>query len=445
MADLVQADRGQDGQRRRGPRRACRAAAVIWVSGVCCDGSAGARPAAGPGVGGEDVVDGERAPPSVRRGRQGPRQRGDDVGEAQPSRRGTRRRRPRWRRCRPPGAVPPRSARLAGQATRPGTPRRRAGRTPRSRPASSRPAARRRAPGPARRGRARSGAACSAGWPGPGWSRRRTRPSSGRRLVGCTTTSMRSKGMPKSRCASITSRPLLTRVAELMVMTGPMSQVGCASACSAVTSASSSAVRPRNGPPLAVSTSRRTSSARPPRRHWASAECSESTGTIWPGLARPVTSGPPMISDSLLASARVVPASSAASVGRSPTAPVIPLSTTSQARPAASVEASSPSPEYAGANSATCCANSSGLRPARGQPDDPEPVRVLPHQVERLGADRPGRPQHHHVTSLHPPILPIRRRSCRRVSLSAPLGHHVASQDRRRRPLGALEKGKTDR
>ena len=47
-----------------------------------------------------------------------------------------------------------------------------------------------------------------------------------------------------------------------MVTTGPMSQVGCAIACSGVTSAASSRVRPRNGPPLAVMTSRRTSSAR---------------------------------------------------------------------------------------------------------------------------------------------------------------------------------------
>ena len=45
-------------------------------------------------------------------------------------------------------------------------------------------------------------------------------------LVGCTTTSMRSNGMSKSRCASITSSPLLTSVAELIVTTGPMSQVG---------------------------------------------------------------------------------------------------------------------------------------------------------------------------------------------------------------------------
>ena len=42
--------------------------------------------------------------------------------------------------------------------------------------------------------------------------------------------------------------------------TGPMSQVGWASACSRVTSASSSRRRPRNGPPDAVSTSRATSS-----------------------------------------------------------------------------------------------------------------------------------------------------------------------------------------
>ena len=56
------------------------------------------------------------------------------------------------------------------------------------------------------------------------------------------------------------------------------------------------------------------------------------------GRGRPVTSGPPMISDSLFASASVVPASSAASVGRSPTAPVMPLSTTSHWRAAASTD-----------------------------------------------------------------------------------------------------------
>ena len=47
---------------------------------------------------------------------------------------------------------------------------------------------------------------------------------------GCTTTSMRSYGTSKSRCASITSRPLFTSVAEFVVTTRPMSHVGCASA-----------------------------------------------------------------------------------------------------------------------------------------------------------------------------------------------------------------------
>ena len=61
----------------------------------------------------------------------------------------------------------------------------------------------------------------------------------------------------------MTSRPLFTSVAELVVTSWPMFQVGWASACAGVTSASSARVRPRNGPPLAVSTSRRTSARRP--------------------------------------------------------------------------------------------------------------------------------------------------------------------------------------
>jgi hypothetical protein len=70
-----------------------------------------------------------------------------------------------------------------------------------------------------------------------------------------------------------------------------------------------------------------------------------------------------MISDSLLASASTLPASSAASVGSSPAAPVIALSTVWQAMPAASTLASSPMPLYAGSNSATCCSNRSGCEP----------------------------------------------------------------------------------
>jgi hypothetical protein len=39
-------------------------------------------------------------------------------------------------------------------------------------------------------------------------------------------------------------------------------------------------VKPLNGPPEAVRISFFTSEADPERRHWAIAECSESTGTI---------------------------------------------------------------------------------------------------------------------------------------------------------------------
>ena len=52
---------------------------------------------------------------------------------------------------------------------------------------------------------------------------------------GCTTTSMRSYSTSKSRCASMTSRPLFTSVAEFVVTTRPMSHVGCASASAGVT------------------------------------------------------------------------------------------------------------------------------------------------------------------------------------------------------------------
>ncbi len=51
---------------------------------------------------------------------------------------------------------------------------------------------------------------------------------------------------PNRWCASITSRPLLIKVAESIVIRPPISQVGWASASSGVTSARS--VRPRNGP-----------------------------------------------------------------------------------------------------------------------------------------------------------------------------------------------------
>ena len=48
---------------------------------------------------------------------------------------------------------------------------------------------------------------------------------------GCTTTVMSSTGTSNSRCASMSSRPLFISVDELIVTTGPIDQVGCASAC----------------------------------------------------------------------------------------------------------------------------------------------------------------------------------------------------------------------
>lgn len=78
----------------------------------------------------------------------------------------------------------------------------------------------------------------------------------------------------------MTSRPLLTRVAEFVVTVRPMFHVGCASASCGVTALSSSRDFPRKGPPEAVTTSRRISSCVPERRACARAECSESTGTI---------------------------------------------------------------------------------------------------------------------------------------------------------------------
>src|ERR1700761_2293650 len=80
---------------------------------------------------------------------------------------------------------------------------------------------------------------------------------------GCTTTSMRRYGMPKSRWASISSSPLLTSDAEFRVFIGPIDQVGWAPAWSGVTCSRSAADQPRNGPPDAVSTSLATSSGEP--------------------------------------------------------------------------------------------------------------------------------------------------------------------------------------
>src|SRR3989442_795694 len=64
---------------------------------------------------------------------------------------------------------------------------------------------------------------------------------------GWITTSKRSGGRPKSQRASITSNPLLIRVAQSTVMRSPIDQVGCFRTSSGVESRTVDGSRLRNG------------------------------------------------------------------------------------------------------------------------------------------------------------------------------------------------------
>ena len=114
---------------------------------------------------------------------------------------------------------------------------------------------------------------------------------------------------------------------------GPIVQVGWARASSTVdrgqlARAAAPERAPRGGEQAAGP--RRPRVARP-RRHWWTAQCSESTGMISaPGVRRArCTTGAPAMIDSLLARASRRPASSAARVTGSPANPTTPLTTTS--------------------------------------------------------------------------------------------------------------------
>src|SRR3954470_7612965 len=146
---------------------------------------------------------------------------------------------------------------------------------------------------------------------------------------GCTTTSIRSYGVPNRWWASISSRPLFISVAESIVILPPIVQVGCLRASSTVTCSRSR--RPRNGPPLAVMISLSTTPGGSPVSRWCSAVCSESIGTSCAPVASAsaVTSSPPTTSDSLFASATSMPSVSATIVGPRPAEPTIALSTRS--------------------------------------------------------------------------------------------------------------------
>ena len=135
----------------------------------------------------------------------------------------------------------------------------------------------------------------------------RKRTSAWTTEVGWTTTSIRSYGRPKRKCASISSSPLFASVAESTVIFGPMFQVGCASASSGVTSCRSSALRPRNGPAGGREHERIDRLGARPSRHWKAAECSLSTGSSRPPprLHAASASSPAATRLSLFASASV--------------------------------------------------------------------------------------------------------------------------------------------
>ena len=129
-------------------------------------------------------------------------------------------------------------------------------------------------------------------------------------------------------------------VDESTVTFGPMDHVGWSNASSTVTVARSARVRPRNGPPEAVSTMRSTrSSLSLALRHWWMAQCSLSTGrSSAPGVDRTCwTTGPAAINDSLLARPNLRPAANTARVTGKPAKPTTPLMATSAATAASAI------------------------------------------------------------------------------------------------------------
>ena len=257
---------------------------------------------------------------------------------------GTPPRTPRSPRCRRPAGSRPASPARLGQGDRREGRRRRAGRTPRSRPSSSR---RRGAASGTRSGQPRPSAIGSRMSGGLAWAR--VEPSVNSTIecttdCGCTTTSIRSYGTSNSRCASITSRPLLTMVAELIVTTGPIAQVGWASACSGVTVASSSRRRPRNGPPLAVTHQ---------PAHLAGACRRAGTAPAPSARSPPARSGPARARRGLdqraaghqrllVGQREGAPGAQRGQRRRQPERAAMPLSTTSHGHPASSATASGP-------------------------------------------------------------------------------------------------------
>ena len=127
------------------------------------------------------------------------------------------------------------------------------------------------------------------------------------------------------------SSPLFIIVAESMVILLPILQLGWLSAWALVALAMSSRFQVRKGPPDAVRWIFSIGAPAEPIRHWKIAECSESTGSILAPRfsARPITILPAATNVSLLASAMVLPALTAATVDDRPLNPTIEVRTMS--------------------------------------------------------------------------------------------------------------------
>ena len=170
-----------------------------------------------------------------------------------------------------------------------------------------------------------------------------------------------------------------------------------------------SALRPRNGPPLAVRTRRATSVIRSPARHCQIAECSlsigrrRSRGSPPSSSSNAVTRCPPTISVSLFASATRRPARSAARTAGSAAIPVVATTTSRLRRPLPAARGHH-RPSARRRSLPVAPPPSTRWRPARrraaprrwavaagGQAPDGVAVAERCENLESLAADRPGR------------------------------------------------------
>ena len=232
-------------------------------------------------------------------------------------------------------------------------------------------------------------------------------------------------------------------------------------------------VRPRNGPPDWRSRTRRpTSLRRPPRRHWASAECSESTGMRWLLAAAGALGGgdDEVAADDQrllvgerdrgagLSAARVGPEPDGAgdavdAPGRrrcraSSTTPASPVEhlEVRDGRLAASAAAAGRPGRRAGTPWASRLRRERRPVAAGGEPDDLEAIGVCRDDLQRLGADRPGRPEQHDAAAPDPGSpgrsrgpsaapAPVRARS------AATAAARPGRRRRRRRAAGSRSEG----